>query len=106
MRLLFVNEFDTEFLAAAAKGGAAASGDDAGADAGGVGERQALAVMSVESFDFEAEPSGCDRSVTLPSVIVPSTSMRKTLICLARLATADVIFFVVGLATIQAPLKL
>src|SRR3984957_19187424 len=35
-----------------------------------------------------AEPSGWESKDTVPVVRVPSTSIRKTLICLARLATA------------------
>src|ERR1700751_921326 len=35
-----------------------------------------------------AEPSPCESRVTLPSVIVPSTSIRSTLICAARFLSA------------------
>src|SRR5271165_2797617 len=35
-----------------------------------------------------AVPSGCESRVTLPSVIVPSTSMRSSLICEARFLSA------------------
>ena len=88
MRLLFVDELDAHLRGAAAQGGALASGDDAGAKAGGARQGQALAVVGVEGFDFERGAVGWESSVTLPLVMVPSTSISRTLICLARLATA------------------
>jgi hypothetical protein len=56
--LLFVDEFDVQLFAAAAKGGAAASGDDAGAQAGGHGQREALTVVSVKRFALEGRAVG------------------------------------------------
>ena len=53
MPLFFVDELDVQFLAAAAKSGAAAAGDDAGAQPGGNGKSEALPVVSVEGFAFE-----------------------------------------------------
>jgi hypothetical protein len=38
-----------------------------------------------------AEPSGSESRVTPPAVMVPSTSIKKTVICLARFATREVI---------------
>src|SRR5437762_6472319 len=43
-------------------------------------------------FISSAEPSGCDRSVTEPSVMVPSTSIRTTWICAARFLREGGIF--------------
>src|SRR5256885_8232974 len=44
-------------------------------------------------FISRAVPSGCESRVTAPLVIVPSTSMRRTLICFARFATpAETLF--------------
>ena len=51
-------------------------------------ERQALAVMGVECLNFKRGASVCDRRVTPPSVIVPSTSMSSSSICFARLLSA------------------
>src|SRR6266850_2944642 len=51
--LFFVDKGDVEFLAAAAKRGAAAAGNHAGVETGGDGQGQALAVMGVEILDFE-----------------------------------------------------
>src|SRR5713226_536816 len=43
-------------------------------------------------FSSSAEPSDCESKVTLPSVRVPSTSINKTRICLARFASLLGIF--------------
>ncbi len=51
--LFLVDKSNVEFLAAAAKRGAAAAGDYAGVETGGDGQGQALAVMGVEVLDFE-----------------------------------------------------
>ena len=56
--LFFVDKSDVEFLAAAAKRGAAAAGNHAGVQTGGDGEGQALAVMGVEVLDFERTAIG------------------------------------------------
>ena len=48
--LLFVDEFDVQLFAASAQSGAAASGNDAGAQAGGDGQCETLAVVSVKRF--------------------------------------------------------
>src|SRR4030081_3019149 len=44
------------------------------------------------TFISNADPSGCDRRYTPPLVIVPSTSINKTLICLARFVIPAEIF--------------
>ena len=51
--LLFVDEFDVQLFAAPAQSGAAATSDDTSAQAGGNGQREALAVVSVKCFAFE-----------------------------------------------------
>src|SRR2546426_11706914 len=43
-------------------------------------------------FSSSAEPSDCESRVTLPSVSVPSTSINRTRICLARFASFCGIF--------------
>jgi len=51
--LFLVHIRNVEFLATAAKRGAAAAGNHAGVETGGDGQGQALAVMGVEVLDFE-----------------------------------------------------
>ena len=51
--LFLVNKLDVQLLAAAAQSGAAAAGNDAGAQSGGHGESEALAVVSVERLTLE-----------------------------------------------------
>ncbi len=72
--LLLVDELDVQLFAAAAKGGAAASGDDARAQAGRNSEREALAVVSVKRFALESRAVGlgqkCDAAVGQSAVHV------------------------------------
>src|SRR5437870_2874879 len=53
MTLLFVNKLDVQLFAPAPERRAAASGDDAGAQARSHGKRESLAVVRVEGLDFE-----------------------------------------------------
>src|SRR6266481_3108654 len=59
--LLLVDKFDVQFFAAAAKCRAAAAGDDPGAQTGGDGEREALAVVGVKRLDLKGVVVRCGR---------------------------------------------
>src|SRR5262249_47666109 len=54
LRLLLVDQINTEFLAATAKRSALAPGDHSGAQAGGASQRKPLAVVGVERLDFQS----------------------------------------------------
>ena len=57
-RLLLIDELHFHFVGAAHESWAFTPGDDAGAKSSGVGESQALAVVSIEVFDFEGRAVG------------------------------------------------
>ena len=43
-----------------------------------MGQGKTLPIVCIKRLDFERAAVGCESRVTLPSVIVPSTSMRSS----------------------------
>jgi hypothetical protein len=76
-----MDKLHLHFVGSAEECGTVAAGNTARTQTGGLRQREDLAIMGVKGFDFEGGTVGLRESrVTLPSVIVPSTSVSSTLI--------------------------